>query len=161
MAPGGDYDDPILQVRGRHMMPRIKEVVATARRLGVKVVAATDTGYDAESTLTLQHEIEMLTECGLDEALGKDILLPLIKSTITNLETQTPPRALTGSFARADVEAFERHMTAMEKATPAAVRYIYLLLGERSLDLAAANGADPEGLRKLRESISIAKRKSE
>jgi imidazolonepropionase-like amidohydrolase len=65
MAPGGDYDDPILQVRGRHMMPRVKEVVATAHRLGVKVVAATDTGFDADSTLTLQHEIEMLTECGL------------------------------------------------------------------------------------------------
>jgi imidazolonepropionase-like amidohydrolase len=65
MAPGGDYDDPILQVRGRHMMPRIKEVVATARRLGVKVVAATDTGFGADSTLTLQHEIEMLVACGL------------------------------------------------------------------------------------------------
>jgi imidazolonepropionase-like amidohydrolase len=65
MAPGGDYDDPILQVRGRHMMPRVRETVATARRLGVKVVAATDTGFGAESTLTLQHEIEMLTQCGL------------------------------------------------------------------------------------------------
>jgi imidazolonepropionase-like amidohydrolase len=65
MAPGGDYDDPILQVRGRHMMPRIREVVATARRLGVKVVAATDTGFGAESTLTLQHEIEALHQCGL------------------------------------------------------------------------------------------------
>ncbi len=65
MSPGGDYDDPILQVRGRHMMPRIKEVVATARRLGVKVVAATDTGYGTDGTLTLQHEIEALTQCGL------------------------------------------------------------------------------------------------
>jgi imidazolonepropionase-like amidohydrolase len=65
MSPGGDYDDPILQVRGRHMLPRVKETVQTARRLGVKIVAATDTGFGAESTLTLQHEIEMLTQCGL------------------------------------------------------------------------------------------------
>jgi imidazolonepropionase-like amidohydrolase len=65
MTPGGDYDDPILQVRGRHMMPRIREVVSIAHRLGVPIVAATDTGYDAESTLTLQHEIEMLNQCGL------------------------------------------------------------------------------------------------
>ncbi|MGH9318702.1 MAG: amidohydrolase family protein, partial [Vicinamibacteria bacterium] len=65
MAPGGDYDDPILQVRGRHMMPRILEVVRTARKLGVPIVAATDTGFGASSTLTLQHEIEMLTRCGL------------------------------------------------------------------------------------------------
>jgi imidazolonepropionase-like amidohydrolase len=65
MSPGGDYDDPILQMRGRHMLPRVKETVQTAHRLGVKIVAATDTGFGAESTLTLQHEIEMLTQCGL------------------------------------------------------------------------------------------------
>ena len=65
MDAGGDYDDPVLQVRGRHMLPRLMEVVATARRLGVKVVAATDTGYGPSSTLTLQHDIEMLTKCGL------------------------------------------------------------------------------------------------
>lgn len=65
MNPGGDYDDPVLQVRGRHMLPRVMEVVATARRLGVKIVAATDTGFRPDSTLTLQHEIEALTKCGL------------------------------------------------------------------------------------------------
>lgn len=65
MDAGGDYDDPVLQVRGRHMLPRLMEVVATAHRLGVKIVAATDTGFNPESTLTLQHDIEMLTRCGL------------------------------------------------------------------------------------------------
>ncbi|GMR23064.1 MAG: amidohydrolase family protein [Acidobacteriota bacterium] len=65
MNPGGDYDDPVLRVRGRHMLPRVMEVVATARRLGVKIVAATDTGFRPDSTLTLQHEIEALTKCGM------------------------------------------------------------------------------------------------
>ena len=65
MTPGGDYDDPVLQVRGRHMLPRLMEVVEHAHEIGVKVVAATDTGYRPESTLTLQHDIEMLTKCGL------------------------------------------------------------------------------------------------
>lgn len=65
MNPGGDYDDPVLQVRGRHMLPRVMETVATARRLGVKIVAATDTGFRPDSTLTLQHEIEALTKCGM------------------------------------------------------------------------------------------------
>jgi imidazolonepropionase-like amidohydrolase len=31
----------------------------------VPIVAATDTGFGRDSTLTLQHEIEMLTRCGL------------------------------------------------------------------------------------------------
>ncbi|HSF16661.1 MAG TPA: amidohydrolase family protein [Vicinamibacteria bacterium] len=65
MTPGGDYDDPVLQVRGRHMLPRLMEVVSTAHRLGVPIVAATDTGFGADGTLTLQHEIEALTKCGL------------------------------------------------------------------------------------------------
>ena len=65
MDAGGDYDDPVLQVRGRHMLPRLMEVVQTAHRLGVSIVAATDTGYGPDSTLTLQHDIEMLTKCGL------------------------------------------------------------------------------------------------
>lgn len=65
MTPGGDYDDPVLQVRGRHMLARLMEVVSTARRLGVPIVAATDTGFGPDGTLTLQHEIEALTKCGL------------------------------------------------------------------------------------------------
>ncbi len=63
--PGGDYDHPALQVRGRHMKPRLMEVVMRAHQLGVPIVAATDTQFNPESTLTLQHEIEMLTVCGL------------------------------------------------------------------------------------------------
>lgn len=105
--------------------------------------------------------IEMLTECGIDAKTAQATLLPLIKSTITNLETQTPAKALTGTFARADVAAFERHLTAIDRSTHGAIRDVYLLLGERSLDLAAANDAGPENLEKLRKSISIAKRKSE
>jgi predicted short-subunit dehydrogenase-like oxidoreductase (DUF2520 family) len=105
--------------------------------------------------------IEMLTECGVDPESAKKVLLPLIKSTIGNLETQTPEAALTGSFARADVDAFNRHLASLAGVRSPAMRDIYLLLGERSLDLAAANGADPADLKKLRESISMAKRKPE
>jgi predicted short-subunit dehydrogenase-like oxidoreductase (DUF2520 family) len=105
--------------------------------------------------------IEMLTECGVERESAKQILLPLIKSTIANLETQTPAEALTGTFARADIGAFERHLDAMSKNTPRDVVEIYLLLGERSLKLAEANGADASDVQRIRERISIAKEKSE
>ena len=42
---GGDYDNAVLNIRGRHMLPRVQEMAAMAHRLGVKIVAATDTGY--------------------------------------------------------------------------------------------------------------------
>ncbi|MCI0434217.1 MAG: amidohydrolase family protein, partial [Gemmatimonadetes bacterium] len=64
-APGGDYDDAALQVRGRHMLPRLREMVRGARAAGVKIVAATDTGYGPESTTRLSHELEELVAAGM------------------------------------------------------------------------------------------------
>ena len=63
--PGGDYDIPLLQIRGRHMFPRIQETFKMAQKLGVKIVAATDTGYDGESTLRLSQEIELYVDMGM------------------------------------------------------------------------------------------------
>ena len=65
--PGGDYDDPVLQVRGRHMLPRVRETAAAAHALGVPVVAATDTGYGSESVLRLSHELIELVGIGMSE----------------------------------------------------------------------------------------------
>lgn len=63
--PGGNYDHPFLQVRGRHMLPRIQEVVRMALRRDLKIVTGTDTDYGASNTITVQHEMEELTRCGL------------------------------------------------------------------------------------------------
>jgi imidazolonepropionase-like amidohydrolase len=62
---GGDYDNAALNIRGRHMLPRVQEMAANAHRLGVKIVAATDTGYGPNSTTTLAHELIELTNVGL------------------------------------------------------------------------------------------------
>jgi imidazolonepropionase-like amidohydrolase len=37
--PGGDYDNPILRNRGRHMLPELEETVKKARELGVTRVS--------------------------------------------------------------------------------------------------------------------------
>ncbi len=62
---GGDYDNAVLNIRGRHMLPRVQEMARNARRLGVKIVAATDTGYGPNSTTTLAHELLELTTIGM------------------------------------------------------------------------------------------------
>jgi len=63
--PGGDYDNAVLNIRGRHMLPRVLETAANAHRMGVKIVAATDTGYGPNSTTTLAHELLELNRVGL------------------------------------------------------------------------------------------------
>ncbi len=103
--------------------------------------------------------IEMLSKCGLDENDSKEILLPLIESTVENLKTQTTAEALTGTFARADGETFERHFEILEREVSAEALKIYLLLGERSLKLAEKQISDAKRLENMREKILLAKKK--
>jgi imidazolonepropionase-like amidohydrolase len=63
--PGGDYDNAFLEIRGRHMLPRVREMARMAHELGVKIVTGTDTGYGPESTTTLAHEMMELVDIGM------------------------------------------------------------------------------------------------
>lgn len=102
--------------------------------------------------------IEMLTKCGLDAHSAKETLLPLIKSTVENLEVQTTAEALTGTFARADVKTFEKHLAALDQSVSDGARAIYLQLGARSAHLAERQGANAENLREILTKISLAKK---
>ena len=77
--------------------------------------------------------LEMLGECGLDRKTARSILVPLIASTVRNLETKDPAQALTGTFSRGDLETVKRHVAALKKL-PEALE-LYRLLGRRSLKL--------------------------
>ena len=101
--------------------------------------------------------IEMLTKCGLNETEARKTLLPLIKSTVENLETQTTAESLTGTFARADVATFEKHLETLQKNVSAEILEIYLLLGARSVHLAEKQGADKANLAKISDKLLLAK----
>lgn len=77
--------------------------------------------------------LEMLSECGIKRTTARNILLPLIASTVRNLETKDPAQALTGTFSRGDLETVKRHLAAL-KRNPDALE-LYRLLGKRSLQL--------------------------
>ncbi|HJU64317.1 MAG TPA: amidohydrolase family protein [Gemmatimonadaceae bacterium] len=63
--PGGDYDDPALSVRGRAMLPRVRETTARAWKAGVRIIAGTDTDYERESTRRLPDEAVELVQAGM------------------------------------------------------------------------------------------------
>jgi len=77
--------------------------------------------------------LEMLGDCGIKRATARNILFPLIASTVRNLETKDPAQALTGTFSRGDIETVKRHLAAL-KRNPEALE-LYRLLGKRSLKL--------------------------
>ncbi len=63
--PGGDYDDPMLSIRGRAMLPRVRDTAARAWKVGVKIVAGTDTGYGPKSNRRVPHEVIELVNIGM------------------------------------------------------------------------------------------------
>jgi imidazolonepropionase-like amidohydrolase len=77
---GGDYDNRDLQLRGRHMLPRLRDAIARAHKAGVKVVAGSDTGYGPASVGRLSIEVVNLHEAGLPP------LAALQAATITNAQ---------------------------------------------------------------------------
>jgi len=102
--------------------------------------------------------LEMISKCGLSIKEAQKILLPLIKSTVENLESQTTSEALTGTFARADVEIFEKHLKILQKSVSSEAVNIYLQLAARSLALAERQGARKERINEIQKKILLAKK---
>ncbi len=63
--PEGEYDNPILQMRGKAMLPTGRELVTRAWKIGVKIVAGTDTTYFVNNNRTLADEMIELSDAGL------------------------------------------------------------------------------------------------
>ncbi|MGB9181538.1 MAG: DUF2520 domain-containing protein, partial [Pyrinomonadaceae bacterium] len=87
---------------------------------------------------------EMLTACGLTKRKARAVLLPLTGSALENLSKREPARALTGTFARADIATVHKHLAALRSSTLRDALAAYILLGQRSLKLAKESGADVE-----------------
>jgi predicted short-subunit dehydrogenase-like oxidoreductase (DUF2520 family) len=102
--------------------------------------------------------LEIFSKCGVEKNKAREILLPLVESTIENLEKQTTAQALTGTFARADVETFERHLEALGANVSVEARCVYLQLAERSTHLAETRGANAEKISEIQKRISLAKK---
>lgn len=101
-------------------------------------------------TALVSASIEALTECGLNEREAQEILFPLIDSTARNLAFQTPAEALTGTFARADVETLKRHLDSLRENVSEEVFAIYRQLGLLSLALAKQQGANSKRLDEMK-----------
>lgn len=137
-----------------------RRAVATARRIvrefdGRSFTVPTDMKalYHAAAVMCAGHTVALfdvavglLARCGLTNERARRVLLPLISGTLDNLKRQDAPRALTGTFARADVETVRKHLAALDDSGEREALALYALLGERSLLLAELAGAAPEAL---------------
>ena len=127
--------------------------------------------YHAAAVMASPHLValfdlatEMLVVCGIQPKRVREILLPLVESTLRNLKTTDPKRALTGTFARGDLATVARHLKAMRLERLAEANDVYRLLGKHSLELAEKNGLKPElaeQIRKLLEPTRHTRKRNE
>jgi predicted short-subunit dehydrogenase-like oxidoreductase (DUF2520 family) len=90
----------------------------------------------------VDHAVTMLVAAGLDATESRRMLLPLLRSALTNLETLEPPQALTGPIARGDAATVEKHMAALEPWPE--IQQVYAGLGQATVALAKRRGTDPK-----------------
>lgn len=116
--------------------------------------------YHAAAVMTSGHVValfdlaaELLESCGLTNKQARAALLPLMKSTLENLQRHAPARALTGTFARADLSTVTKHLAALQTSNSRDALQAYALLGLRSIELAKENGADALTLKKISRTL--------
>jgi predicted short-subunit dehydrogenase-like oxidoreductase (DUF2520 family) len=106
--------------------------------------------YHAAAVMASPHLVSlfdlatgMLEACGLSKRKSREILAPLLASTVNNLKTAEASRALTGTFARGDIATVRRHLKALAGEELAPAREVYKLLGLHALKLAEQRGLEP------------------
>ncbi len=135
-----------------------KQIVADLQGKSFSISPKDKSLYHAAAVTACGHlvslfstAVQMLADCGLERDKAQEILLPLVKSTISNLETQTPAQALTGTFARADVETLQNHIQSLRENESEEIFKTYLQLGFHSLQLAKEQGANEEKLKQMQQ----------
>ncbi len=162
----GRFENAYFCVEGDEKAVEIAErMVSSLGGKSFSIASKYKTLYHASAVTACGHlvalvdvAIEMLTKCGLAESAAQKVLLPLINSTIENLSKQPTAAALTGTFARADLETMEKHLETLRENVSAEALEVYLQLGNRSAHLAEVQGADAEKLKNMRNVISLAKK---
>jgi imidazolonepropionase-like amidohydrolase len=63
--PGGDYDHPVLILRGQAMLPRLGDAVKRAYKRGILIVTGGDTSYGPNSITRVSHEVANFVKLGM------------------------------------------------------------------------------------------------
>lgn len=96
----------------------------------------------------------LMQQLGAPGEQGLDAILPLLRTTLDNLERQGLPAALTGPLVRGDVGTIERHLHALDRAAPAIAEF-YRCLAQGTLPLAQARGLSAEAAGALRDALTL------
>lgn len=145
--------------------PPLHEPLAQlARALGGHVLnlAPEDkTLYHAAAVIASNYTIalaalatQIFEQLGTTPEQGLQALLPLMRTTLDNLERQGLPTALTGPLVRGDVGTVRRHIHALDHTIPH-VGSLYRCLAHGALPLAQQRGLSAELVGQLQDTITL------
>jgi predicted short-subunit dehydrogenase-like oxidoreductase (DUF2520 family) len=130
----------------KEVLPLAREIVEA---LGGTVVVVKDEDkslYHAAACVAsnyfvgLIHFAQSIYEgLGVSKELALKALLPLIKGTLANMESQGTAKALTGPIARGDLEPIKRHLDAFRSKIPEKKK-LYCELGKYITQVALEKG---------------------
>lgn len=106
------------------------------------------------ATALFDVAVRTLVAAGLDRKKARQVLVPLLESTVRNLKTSDTATALTGTFARGDVATVKRHMKALSGKEHRQTLKIYKLLGLHALELAENKGLDQKSIKAIRRLLA-------
>lgn len=103
-----------------HALDRVGLVLAEAGIRHFVIDSAKKERYHAAASMVsnmmiglYQMSIDMLQDCGFEEAAARILLEPLVRNNIENLLATTPEQALTGPIERNDVETVRKHLAVL------------------------------------------------
>lgn len=97
---------------------------------------------------------KLIAASGVSESDAYNVLKPLIKGTLANIENVGIPDALTGPIARGDVKIVEKHVAAIRAVSSDLLKQ-YKMLGAATIKIAQAAGTlSEEGAKELSAILS-------
>lgn len=123
-----------------------KEIVEALGAVHFEIPTNMKTLYHAAAVVASNYlvtledfALQLLKKADLSEEKGFEILEPLIRGTLNNIQNKGTVDALTGPVARGDTTIVERHITDIDKKAPE-FSVLYTLLGNYTVKLAEKRG---------------------
>lgn len=130
-----------------HALDRVGLVLAQAGIRHFVINSAKKERYHAAASMVsnmmiglYQMSIDMLQDCGFEEAAARLLVEPLVRNNIENLLATSPEQALTGPIERNDVETVRKHLAVLTEEE----REVYTSLAQKLVETARRKNPDKE-----------------
>ncbi len=128
------------------LLDTLKDMTAALDGHGIELKASDKVIYHAAAVIACNYVVTLVKLAtdlwqtfSIPSQQATQALLPLLRGTISNIDTIGIPQCLTGPIARGDSGTVKKHLSALEEVAPA-VLSTYRELGLQTIPIALAKG---------------------